>query len=550
MNQETTFQIEGNLVDIHSQSIYPALITVKNGIIKSIEKNKEEYQNYILPGFINAHVHIESSMLTPASFAKVAVTHGTIATVSDPHEIANVMGVEGIDYMINNAKTVPLKIFFGAPSCVPATSFETSGATIDAKTTQKLMERDDIWYLSEMMNFPGVIFNDPEVHAKLKASQSVGKPIDGHAPFLMGEQLEKYAAGGITTDHECVTVEEAEQKIALGIKVQIREGSAAKNFEVLHPLISKYPDKVMLCTDDSHPDDLMNGFMNLMVKRAVEKGHNLFDVLKTVSSNIVEHYNLPVGLLKQGDTADFIVVNNLKEFKTQQTYIDGHLVYNQGQVNFDITENKALNCFKRRAITIKDIQTNFKQGESIRIIEAYDGDLTTGEIQYTFQNDAPLFEADLTSDILKIAVLSRYDNENMKVGFIKGFRMKSGAFASSIAHDSHNIVAVGTNDKDLTTAINQLIENQGGLSFSNNTEQKSLKLEIAGLMTNADIHTASKAYKAINDAIIDSGSSLKAPLMTAAFMPLLVIPKLKIGDQGLFDVEQFAFTELKIDAKN
>ncbi len=545
MMEQKIFKVTGNLVDIHTQTIYPAEIEVENGKIKSIQKTEETYSNYILPGFINAHVHIESSMLTPASFAKVAVTHGTVATVSDPHEIANVLGIEGIDYMINNAKTVPLKIFFGAPSCVPATSFETSGAIIDAKETEKLLQRDDIWYLSEMMNFPGVIFGDEEVHAKLKAAQVVDKPIDGHAPFLMGEKLEKYAAGGITTDHECVTVEEAEQKIALGIKVQIREGSAAKNFEVLHPLISKHSKNIMLCTDDSHPDDLINGFMNTLVKRAVEKGHNLFDVLKTVSSNVVEHYKLPVGLLRENDAADFIVVDDLKEFKVRQTYINGDLVFDQNKISFDITEKKALNKFERQAITLSDLEIHLKKDDKLNVIEVYDGDLTTGKVDYTLKQDGN-FESDLDSDILKIVVLSRYDNEKVQIGFIHGFGMKQGAFASSIAHDSHNIVAVGTNNQDLLQAINTLIDNKGGLSFSNQNEQKSLKLEIAGLMTNESIHTVAEKYKEINDAVINTGSPLKAPLMTAAFMSLLVIPKLKLGDKGLFDVDKFEFTNLVI----
>jgi len=537
-------KISGNIVDVRNRRIYSGVIIVEGKQIIDIEENNEEYKNYIIPGFINAHVHIESSMLTPASFAHVAVKHGTVATVSDPHEIANVLGVKGIDFMIDSAEQIPLKVFFGAPSCVPATAFETSGAIIDAKTIEQLMQRDDIWYLSEMMNFPGVIFNDNEVHAKLRSAQKSNKPIDGHAPFLMGEDLKKYAAGGITSDHECVTIEEALEKMDLGIKVQIREGSAAKNFEALHTLISKNPDMVMLCTDDSHPDDLINGFMNRIVKRAVAYGHNVFDVLQTVTSNVVDHYNLPVGLLQKGDLADFIIVDNLIEFNTQATYIDGDLVFDGKQTLFDIPISKAINRFDRTKIELSNLSFTVQESQKLKVIEAYDGDLTTGVYKYIVKQDFSNFESDLENDILKMVVLSRYDQSKVQVAYVKGFGMKQAAFASSIAHDSHNIIAVGTNDKDLLSAINLLIENEGGVAFSSGEQQESLKLEIAGLMTNETIDVVAKKYKSIDDKIKESGSKLYAPLMTAAFMSLLVIPKLKLGDKGLFDVGKFEFTNL------
>jgi len=537
-------KLSGNIVDIKQRRIFPGTITLKNNIIRSIEENSEQYDNYIMPGFINAHVHIESSMLAPASFAHAVVKHGTVATVSDPHEIANVLGIEGIDFMIKNAKKAPLKIFFGAPSCVPATSFETAGAIIDSKDINKLMQRDDIWYLSEMMNFPGVIFNDEEVHSKLKSSLKHNKPIDGHAPYLVGEDLIKYANAGITTDHECVSIDEALQKIDLGIKVQIREGSAAKNFTALHSLLSQKPSMCMLCTDDSHPDDLINGFMNLIVARAVAEGHDVFDVLQAVSTNIIEHYKLPVGQLQVGDSADFIIVNNLKEFKTQATYINGILVFDGEKTLFDIPTSKAINQFERTKINLADLSQNLKKGDTIKIIEAYDGDLTTGVKKYSLEKNYENFESDLSSDILKIVVLSRYDQSKVQIAYINGFGMKEGAFASSIAHDSHNIIAVGTNDSDLLESINLLINNKGGITFANKNIQESLALEIAGLMTNKSIDFVAKEYKKIDDLIKQTGSKLYAPLMTAAFMSLLVIPKLKLGDKGLFDVEKFTFTDL------
>ncbi len=537
-------KISGNIVDVRNRRIFSGEITVKDSEITNIEENNNQYDNYIMPGFINAHVHIESSMLSPSSFAHIAVKHGTVATISDPHEIANVLGIKGIDYMIDSANKVPFKVFFGAPSCVPATAFETSGAIIDAKEIEKLIQRDDIWYLSEMMNFPGVIYKDQEVHAKLKSAQKYNKPIDGHAPFLMGEDLKKYASGGITTDHECVTIEEALQKMALGIKVQIREGSAAKNFEALHSLISKNPDMVMLCTDDSHPDDLINGFVNLIVKRAVDYGHNIFDVLQTVTTNVVDHYNIPVGLLQEGDSADFIVVDNLKDFNTQATYINGELVFDGKKTLFDIPTSAPINRFDRAVIKSKGLAQVITKGSVLKIIEAYNGDLTTGVFKYKVNKDYSNFESDLDQDILKMVVLSRYDQSPVQVAYVKGFGLKTGAFASSIAHDSHNIIAVGTNDNDLLSAINLLIDNKGGIAFAEGNNNESLPLEIAGLMSNKSIEEIAKRYKSIDDRIKEAGSTLYAPLMTAAFMSLLVIPKLKLGDKGLFDVETFSFTDL------
>ena len=540
-------KISGNIVDVRRKRIFSGSLIIENSRIQSIVEDTETYTNFILPGFVNAHVHIESSMLTPASFAHAVVQHGTVATVSDPHEIANVLGIEGINFMIDNAKQTPLKIFFGAPSCVPATSFESSGATIDSKDIEALMQRDDIWYLSEMMNFPGVIFKDKEVHQKLKYAQKYNKPIDGHAPFLMGEDLKKYAAGGITTDHECVSIEEALQKIDLGIKIQIREGSAAKNFEALHPLITQNPEMTMLCTDDSHPDDLIEGFMNQIVKRAIKYGHNIFDVLQTATSNIVDHYNLPVGLLQEGDAADFIVVDNLTDFNIQSTYINGKLVFDGEKTQFDISIPKALNNFERTKISIEQLSLAVTKGDSLKVIEAYDGDLTTGVYEYTINRDAENFESDLENDILKMVVLSRYDQTPIQVAYVKGFKMEKAAFASSIAHDSHNIIAVGAKDADLVLAINRLIENKGGIAFADGANQESLALEIAGLMTNEKIEKVAKTYKSISDKIKAVGSELYAPLMTAAFMSLLVIPKLKLSDKGLFDVDKFAFTDLVVE---
>ena len=537
-------KISGNIVDVKNREIFAGTVYIENGKIQKIKKEDKTYAQYILPGFINSHVHIESSMLAPASFAHIAVKHGTVATVSDPHEIANVLGIAGINYMIDSAAKTPLKIFFGAPSCVPATTFETAGANINSDDIAQLMQRDDIWYLSEMMNFPAVIFNDKEVHKKLQNAQKYQKPIDGHAPFLRGKDLEKYADAGITTDHECVSIEEAEEKIALGIKVQIREGSAAKNFEALHPLLAKHSDMIMLCTDDSHPNDLQKGFINELVKKAIAYNYDLFNVLRTVSYNVIEHYNLPVGLLREGDSADFIVTKDLKSFDILSTYINGKCVFDGTQTLFTIPKAKPINNFKREKIKADALRLSLKKEKQIKIIKAIDGDLTTDTFFYQIEKDTENFEADIKKDILKIVVLSRYDNNPVQIAYINGFGMQTGAFASSIAHDSHNIIAVGTNDADLLKAINLLIENKGGIAYANAIDKEILPLEIAGLMTTNTVEYVAERYESISNKIQKAGSKLKAPLMTAAFMSLLVIPKLKLGDKGLFDVEKFAFTNL------
>ncbi|WP_066630321.1 adenine deaminase [Labilibacter marinus] len=540
-------KLRGKIVDIINSKIYNGEVSFENGKITNIIKIDEECDSYILPGLIDSHVHIESSMLTPSQFSKLVVPRGTVAVVTDPHEIANVMGVDGVDYMINDASKTPLKCFFGAPSCVPATSFETSGAVISSKEIAQLLERNDIWFLSEMMNFPGVIYQDEEVWNKINAAHKAGKKIDGHAPGLVGEDLKKYTNAGISSDHECVSVEEAIDKIEQGVTVQIREGSAAKNFDVLSPLFETHPENIMLCTDDSHPDEIINkGHIDKIIRLGLSKGIDIFKLLRAAILKPIEHYNLPVGLLREGDSADLIVVDNLSDFNIQQTFINGEKVFEDGKLQFNVPQSETINNFNISEIKEEDIIVEYKVGKDIRVISAMDGDLLTDEFIWTPSNDNGIITSSSEKDILKIVILNRYNSAPPVVGFIKNIGLKQGAIACSVAHDSHNLIAVGVSDKDIVSALNEIIKHRGGISYAYNSDIDILPLEVAGLMTSKSGIEVAKKYQLMNEKAQQFGSKLHAPFMTLSFMSLLVIPKLKIGDKGLFDVSTFSFTNLYV----
>jgi len=539
--------IEGKIVDVVSKTIFNGRITIKDGKIISVKKNDIDYTEYILPGFVDAHVHIESSMLIPSEFAKLAVRHGTVATVSDPHEIANVVGEKGVEFMIADGKKTPFKFFFGAPSCVPATFFETSGAVLDSEKVKKMLDNKDIYFLAEMMNFPGVIYGDIDIWDKINYANKLGKPIDGHAPTLQGNDLKKYAEANITTDHESSTLKEAVEKIKLGIKLQIREGSAAKNFTALYKAIDLYPNDVMLCSDDLHPDDLAKGHINLLIKRGLNYDVNFFNILKTATYNPIKHYNLDVGLLQKGDSADFIVVEDLKSLKIKETYIRGELVYDGENVFIEAKNTVKINKFNCNKITEKDIIVK-AEGTKINVIEAYDGELTTKKVEL----NAKIVDGNAISnpkkDILKIVVLNRYSKKSKPmIGFIRGFNLKKGAIASTIAHDSHNIIAVGTSDKDITAAINTLCDAKGGIVVAENEKIDILPLNIAGIMSDEVGEVVVGKYKELNKKAKKLGTKFNSPFMTLAFMALLVIPEIKIGDKGLFDVTEFSPISLFVD---
>ncbi len=531
-------KINGDLVDIPDRRIRAAEITIDEGRIVSIGPIDGPSEGFILPGFIDAHVHIESSMLVPSEFARLAVTHGTVATVSDPHEIANVLGVAGVDFMIDNGKKVPFHFFFGAPSCVPATEFETAGARIDAGEVEQLLARKEILYLSEMMNFPGVLNADPEVMRKIAAAKKFNKSVDGHAPGLRGEEALRYAAAGISTDHECFTIEEARDKLAAGMHILIREGSAAKNFDALIDLLHDHPDRIMFCSDDKHPDSLVAGHINDLCARAVAKGINVFNVLQAACINPITHYRLPVGQLRVGDPADLIVVQDLRKFKVIRTLINGELVAENGRSSIGRVNIGPPNNFNCSWKSQADLQVKAGTAE-VLAIEALDGQLITRKINAQAILRNGFLEPSIENDVLKIAVVNRYHDAAPTIGWIRNFGLKRGAIASSVAHDSHNIVAVGTNDEDLSNAINLVIESRGGIALCNGRDRRILPLPVAGIMSDGDAYAVAKRYGEMDLGAKELGSTLSAPYMTLSFMALLVIPHLKMSDLGLFDGDRF-----------
>ncbi len=526
-------EISGKIIDVHQRRIYPGTVIFSAGVIEDIQEKKESPDVFILPGMVDAHVHIESSMLVPSHFAVAVVKHGTIAVVADPHEIANVMGKEGIRFMLDNAGNVPVKMLFGAPSCVPATSSESAGAKIGASDIAELLELSGIGFLAEMMNFPGVIYEDAEVHRKLAVAKKAGVPIDGHAPGLTGDDLKKYIKAGITTDHECTSIEEALEKISGGMKILIREGSAAKNLESLAPLLKYYPNEVMLCTDDLHPETLAKGHINKLVARLITMGYDIFDVLRAASVNPVEHYGIKAGLLRKGDPADFIVADDPSKMNVLQTWIDGKMVFDGDRTLFGPGEVKKINRFKCTRLMTDEIRV-INEGRKMHVIVAQNGELLTGSEEVP-TGEEPFVTSRINDDILKIVVKERYNDKPPAVGFIKGFGLKSGAIASSVAHDSHNIIAVGTNDRDIVAAINMIVDAEGGMSVVSEEGADILKLPVAGIMSDMPVTAMAKRYERLSETVKNLGCRLDAPFMTLSFMALLVIPRLKMSDKGLFD---------------
>jgi len=543
------FYVKGNIVDIFSKKIFPGRVFVVDGKITRIDKLSEGQlvENFIIPGFVDAHVHIESSMLVPSEFAKLAVVHGTVATISDPHEIANVCGLQGVEFMIENGKTVPFKFHFGAPSCVPATTFETAGASLNAEEVDQLLQKDEITYLSEMMNFPGVLNGDEDVLKKINSAKKYNKPVDGHAPGLRGEDAIKYINAGITTDHECFTKEEALDKLQNGMKILIREGSAAKNFEALIELLDDHPEKIMFCSDDKHPDSLVEGHINLLCKRAIAKGIDVYKVLLAACINPVEHYKMNVGLLREGDAADFVIVEDLENFKVVETYVNGEMVAQQGQSKVISQKSKLINnfnCDEKQVIDFRYQTSDFTS--QIQVIEALDGQLITNKLIASPKIVEDQIISDTNNDILKMVVVNRYKNAPIAKAFVKNFGFKKGAIASSVAHDSHNIIAVGADDESICRAVNLVIREKGGIAITPNPSSQVeagglvLPLPVAGLMSNEDGYIVAELYTAIDKAAKELGSTLSAPFMTLSFMALLVIPHLKLSNLGLFDGDKFS----------
>jgi adenine deaminase len=541
--EQRTFSLEGQIIDIIGKKIFPARIHIDAGKISKIESLKHSDGPYLMPGFIDAHVHVESSMLVPSEFARLAVVHGTVATVSDPHEIGNVLGVAGVDYMIANGKQVPFKFYFGAPSCVPATPFETAGAEITVADVEALMARPEILYLSEMMNWPGVLHKDEAVMQKIAIAQKYHKPVDGHAPGLRGEQAKAYAAGGMSTDHECFTLDEALDKLKCGMHIAIREGSAAKNFEALYSLMHDFEDHIMLCSDDKHPDNLVEGHINQLVARAIAKGVDMFKVLKAACINPILHYKLDVGYLQEGHPADFIVLENVKEWTPTATYINGQKVAQHGQSLIERVEAGVINNFIELQVKPEDFAIPAKTPR-IHVIEAMDGQLITNDlIKEALVRDG-FAQSNPTQDILKFSVINRYREAKPALAFIKNMGIKRGAIASSVGHDSHNVLVVGVDDASMARAANLVLKAKGGVAAVDGAKEEILPLPVAGLMSTEDGYQLAAAYSHIDRMTKEMGSTLQSPFMTLSFMALLVIPALKLSDKGLFDGERFAFVDL------
>ena len=536
-------RISGNIVDIVKKDISPGTVEISDGRISRITAEHGVYPTYIIPGFIDSHIHVESSMLTPTEFARVAVTHGTVGAVCDPHEIANVMGIDGVRYMMEDGASVPFKFFWGAPSCVPATTHETAGARIDPGQVEVLLKMDRVQCLSEMMNVPGVLHNDADVLAKINLAKSYGKVIDGHAPGLRGEELARYIHSGISTDHECFSKSEALEKIRLGMRVQIREGSAAKNFDELIPITEEHTDSCMFCSDDKHPDDLSMGHINLMVKRAIHKGIDTIDVLRIASFNPIKHYKLDVGLLQQGDPADFLVIDDFFNLGILKTVINGRLVAEDGKTLLRETPKRIVNNFNTKEKDVHDFALKHKKGE-IHVIGAVDGQLVTNRVLEKPRVVDNFIVSDPERDILKIAVINRYKDSPPSIGFVRNFGLKKGAIGSSVAHDSHNIVSVGVDDIDICRAVNTIIKEKGGISAVCGDTEKVLPLPVAGIMSDLSYKEVSKRYIELDRFAKELGSQLRAPFMTLSFMALLVIPQIKLSDKGLFDVLRFEFMDL------
>lgn len=532
--------IKGNLLDVFTGDIYPAEVEVQDGIIKCVTPLKEEFDQYILPGFIDAHIHIESSLLCPSRFAEAVVPHGTTAIVADPHEIANVMGLDGIEYMLGDSDSVPLRMYLTAPSCVPATFFETSGTVIGPEEIDLLLDKEEVVALGEMMNFPGVLNEDPAVINKIKSALEHQKPVDGHAPLLTGQELCKYISAGISTDHECTTLEEAYEKKRLGMKIMIREGSSAQNLEDLWPVEGDF-----LVSDDLHPEDLLMGHLDHILRKSVDLGMDPIKAVRMVTINPAQHYRLNCGAITPGKVADLVLVDNLKDFNVKKVFINGKLVSTNGKPIFTANPLKLDSKIQLNIKKPADFNIAHPAEEVlVRVIKLVEGQLLTLESEARLKVHQGIVQPDLTEDILKISVVERYGHNRISNAFVSGFKLHEGALASSVAHDSHNIIVVGTNSTKMAEAVNKLQKMGGGLVATSDESQKVLELPVAGLMSYDNIFNVSNKLKDLHEFVMDMGCPLKAPFMTMSFLGLLVIPKLKISDQGLFDVDAFQLVDV------
>jgi adenine deaminase len=543
MSMAQDIRKSGNIIDVIKGDIFQGTIIIREGRIHEIVREKVNSSNYILPGFIDSHIHIESSMLTPSEFARAASVHGTISVVGDPHEIANVLGLDGILWLIENGNNTPFKFFYSAPSCVPASTFEESGHVLGIEELKLLLSHEKVKALGEMMDFQGVLTNNKDILDKISLAKELNKPIDGHAPGLTGDDLKKYINTGILTDHESFTLEEALEKRNLGMKILVREGSAAKNFDALLPILKLHPNECMFASDDMHPDQLILGHINLLVKRAIKSGVNIMDVLRIASVNPIKHYNLDVGLLQPGDWADFIIVDNLNDLTILEVYSNGNLIAKDGTTLINRVEAKAINNFSLKKVNIEVYKIEDKK-KDIRVIEIVEDQLITKELKIKPKIFEGKLVSDIDRDIIKIVAIDRYRKNTSFTGFIKNVGLKSGAFASSVSHDSHNIIAVGVDDESIAKAVQLIINEKGGLSAVDGDKGISLPLPIGGLISTKPVEEVAQMYQEIDKMVKKLGTTLNSPFMTISFMSLLVIPKLKISPKGLFDGSSFKYVDL------
>jgi adenine deaminase len=534
--------IEGNLVDVVREAVFPARIETSHGIITLIERVDKEFRDFLVPGLIDAHIHIESSLLSPSRFAEAAVPHGTTAVIADPHEIANVLGLEGIDYMVRDAAAVPLRFYFTAPSCVPATPFETSGAVLGPREVEKLLERDNFIALGELMNYPGAIRGDPDVIAKIDVARRLRKPVDGHCPLLSGEPLRAYVGLGISTDHECTTAAEALEKHALGMRVMVREGSVSKDLEALAPFARDH--EFLLVSDDLLLPDLLRGHLDRSLAAAVSLGIDPFRALRAATINPARHYGLPLGLLEAGRMADIVRVADLGSFRILEVYIGGRRAAGQGRPTFVARPEPLPGRLSVRERSPRDFAVRASgPSAKVRSIGLVKDSLLTQSLKATLSVEDGLVMPDADRDILRIAVVNRYRDAPVANGFVTGFGLKDGAIAGSVAHDSHNIIAVGAGAGDVADAVNRVIREGGGFSACASGRGAILPLPVAGLMSAEPAAAVGETLDRLHAMAEAQGSTIPRPFMAMSFLSLLVIPSLKIGDRGLFDVDAFRFVE-------
>ncbi len=536
-------ETSGTVVDIEGRRLFGARVKVNTrGRIEAVLPEASPAPGFILPGFVDAHVHIESSLVAPAAFARAAVRHGTVAAVADPHEIANVLGAAGVAFMLDEAARTPFHVAFGVPSCVPATPFETAGAVLGAEAVAALLDRPGVTHLAEMMNVPGVLQGDRSVLAKLAAARARGKPIDGHAPGLRGEALRRIVRAGITTDHECLGLEEALEKAALGMKILLRRGSAARLFEPLLPVLARHPGACMFCSDDKHPGDLLAGHIDELVRIAVAAGADLFDVLRAACLNPVRHYRLDAGLLRPGDRADWIEVEDLRAFRVRRTVIGGRVLAEAGEARLPALAPLSVpNAFALRPVTAAAFRMAARPG-ACRLIGVRDGDLVTDAATCCPTLRDGTVVADPSRDLVKLAVINRYlPDAPPALALAAGTGLGRGAFAASVAHDSHHVIAAGVDDEALADAVNAVVAHGGGLAAAGGAAAaRTLPLPLAGLMSPGTCEAAAAGHQAVDAAARACGCRLRAPFMTLSFLALPVIPALKLTDKGLFDAGRFA----------